>query len=199
MRRWFWIAGAVLMLLGFFACLPKNSPSPAETPFGTTQPPAGVPSSSGTGDSNRGGALLGSIYLLPENTQTLPDFAGLRPVGQVSTAVFDIPSRSFESGFPGISERFEWFAIDYRGNCRFAGGEYLFRLESDDGSRFYIDDQLVIDNDGVHAPLTREQKVNVSAGLRRVRLSYFQGPRTEIALRLVVRAGGKEELFRCRP
>ncbi len=54
-------------------------------------------------------------------------------------------------GFPGIDNRFEWFAIDYTGNFWIArGGKYKFALNSDDGSKLYIDDTLVIDNDGQH-------------------------------------------------
>jgi len=65
-------------------------------------------------------------------------------------------------------------------------GLYRYSLISDDGSKLYIDDDLVIENDGTHA--TREQggEKDLSVGMHRIRVSYFQGPRMEVALILRV-------------
>jgi hypothetical protein len=58
--------------------------------------------------------------------------------------------RDFTEGFPGVTKRFEWFAIDYTGRIWIARpGVYQFELMSDDGSKLYIDD--VIDNDWLHS------------------------------------------------
>src|SRR6185369_12778121 len=54
----------------------------------------------------------GDIYLLRPETQKLPDFSKLRPVGSVYTPYLCVPARSFDEGFPGVTDRFEWFAID---------------------------------------------------------------------------------------
>ncbi len=180
----------------FGTTLPTTSPSNPSTP--TPAPSAGgpnLPNDPSTGD----GTLIGTIYFLEPNSTDKPEFTGLRPVGRVVTNQLNIPSRSFESGFPGITDRFEWFGIEYRGMCQFTrSGTYDFRLESDDGARLYINETLVIQNDGIHPPLSVSGKVTLTAGRHSVRVPYFQGPRTEIALQLFVTPpGGTEAIFQC--
>ncbi|HTS60381.1 MAG TPA: OmpA family protein [Candidatus Acidoferrales bacterium] len=103
-----------------------------------------------------------------------------------------MPSRSFDKGFPGVTDRFEWFAIDYTGKMLISRpAKYRFRITSDDGSRVYIDDKLLIDNDGVHPARTAEGGIDLAPGLHRIRVSYFQGPRYEVALVLEVAAGSE--------
>jgi hypothetical protein len=139
--------------------------------------------------------LKGTIYNLRPGTEWLPDFRKMKPVGSIYTSSLNIPTQSFTLGFPGVTKRFEWFAIDYTGRFWIAQpGVYRFSLVSDDGSKLYIDDELVIENDGVHA--TREQtgEIDLATGLHRMRVSYFQGPKMEVAL--VLRVAGPGEKLR---
>lgn len=48
-----------------------------------------------------------------------------------------------------------------------------FSLTSDDGSRLYIDDKLVIDNDGLHGMVTKEGIAPLASGYHRLRVEYF--------------------------
>jgi hypothetical protein len=138
----------------------------------------------------------GDIYLLPEGAGRLPDFRKLQPVGSIYTPALCVPARSFDEGFPGVTERFEWFAIDYRGSFWVSEpGTYRFSLESDDGSILYIDDKRVIRNDGQHSTLEKDGHVGLKAGAHRIRVSYFQGPRFHVALVLQVQ-GPKDEQMR---
>jgi outer membrane protein OmpA-like peptidoglycan-associated protein len=128
-------------------------------------------------------ALQGRVYFVPEGTDQLPDFARLRPQGTISTTVLDIQPQSFTAGFPGVTDRFEWFAIDYHGRIMLPqAGTYTFRLTSDDGSKLFIDGEPVIDNDGVHGANAADGEATLAAGLHDVRVQYFQGPRDEVAL-----------------
>jgi outer membrane protein OmpA-like peptidoglycan-associated protein len=128
-------------------------------------------------------ALHGRVYYVPEGTEQLPDFSTLRPVGTVSATVLSIQPQSFTAGFPGVTDRFEWFAIDYSGRINLPeAGTYTFRLTSDDGSKLIIDGQEVIDLDGIHGADSRDAAVTLSAGVHEVRVPYFQGPREEVAL-----------------
>jgi outer membrane protein OmpA-like peptidoglycan-associated protein len=130
-------------------------------------------------------ALQGRVYFIPENSESLPDFARLRPVGTISTTVLNIEPQSFTLGFPGVTDRFEWFAIDYNGRIMLPqAGTYTFRLASDDGSRLFIDGREVIDNDGIHGTNQLDAEVTLAAGIHDVRVQYFQGPREEVALML---------------
>jgi hypothetical protein len=137
--------------------------------------------------------LRGEIYLLPPGTEELPKFEKLKPVGAVYTSALNIPTRNFQEGFPGITNRFEWFAIDYTGNFYIENpGKYRFLLGSDDGSKLYIDNKKVIDNDGVH-PIQYEQgSITLKGGIHRIRISYFQGPATALALILGVARPGED-------
>jgi hypothetical protein len=138
--------------------------------------------------------LRGDIYLLRENTGSLPNFHRLKPVGSVYTSSLNVPPRSFLQGFPGVTDRFEWFAIDYHGSFWIPEpGKYRFLLASDDGSKLYIDDKLVINNDGLHPIQTETGKVALKSGAHRIRVSYFQGPRDAVALVLGVARPGEEQ------
>ncbi|GAB1510802.1 hypothetical protein JCM33774_28440 [Actinophytocola sp. KF-1] len=54
------------------------------------------------------------------------------------------------------------------------GGDYAFRLTSDDGSRLYIDDQLVIDHDGLHGETSKDGTIALAAGYHSLRVEYFE-------------------------
>jgi hypothetical protein len=131
--------------------------------------------------------LKGDIYLLQRDTDSLPKFEKLKSVGTVYTNALHIPPRDFDEGFPGITKRSEWFAIDYTGNFWIEKpGKYEFALSSDDGSKLYIDDKRVIDNDGLHGMLTQFGAVTLKNGVHKIRISYFQGPRFHLGLILEV-------------
>jgi hypothetical protein len=141
--------------------------------------------------------LRGEIYELAPGSFRLPKFEKHKPIGAIYTTSLNVTPRDFQLGFPGITNRFEWFAIDYKGKFWVQKpGRYRFFLESDDGSRLYIDDKLVIDNDGVHAPWTTSGGLELTAGVHTIRVSYFQGPRYAVALVLAVqRPGGGWRVF----
>jgi len=136
--------------------------------------------------------LHGLIYHIRQNSKKLPDFHKLKPVGSIYTSSLNIPPQDFQQGFPGVTKRFEWFAIDYSGRFWIEHpGAYEFALLSDDGSRLYIDGGLVIDNDGVHPPQEETGSIELSKGVHTIRVSYFQGPRFQVALVLKVAAPGE--------
>jgi hypothetical protein len=138
-------------------------------------------------------ALQGRIYNIRHNTKKLPNFRKMKPVGVIYTTSLNIPPQDFQQGFPGVTTRFEWFAIDYNG--RFWAekeGDYGFSLNSDDGANLYIDGELVIDNDGQHPPRERVGAVHLSRGVHEIRVPYFQGPRYHVALVLKMAPPGEE-------
>jgi hypothetical protein len=129
----------------------------------------------------------GQVYHLAFDSSQLPNFTRLKPKGTIYTPYLYIPPQDFAIGFPGVTRRFEWFAIDYTGRFWVSKpGRYNFALASDDGSILYIDGKVVIDNDGIHSVVEREGSVKLDVGVHRVRVSYFQGPRFHVALMLRV-------------
>jgi len=108
-------------------------------------------------------------------------------VSAIYTASLNVPRRAFREGFPGVTDRFEWFAIDYTGRFWIEiPGNYEFHLMSDDGAKLYIDGRLVADNDGLHPPRHQTATLNLAGGIHRIRVSYFQGPKDLLALVLHV-------------
>ena len=142
-------------------------------------------------------ALEGRVYFLKPGTQKLPNFSHMRPAGTVYTTMLNVWPQEFSEGFPNISDRFEWFGIAYSGRFWIEdGGEYRFSLLSDDGAKLKIDDRLVIDNDGVHGAIATSAAANLSRGMHRINVDYFQGPRFTVALVLAVaHPGGPWRLF----
>jgi hypothetical protein len=133
------------------------------------------------------GAFRGLVYLMPDDAERLPDFSRLTPIGEVFTDHFDIRPQEFHGGFPGFSKEEEWFAIKYEGTIMLPeGGNYRFRLVSDDGSALYIDGTRIIENDGVHGARSLTGSANLSPGRHQVRLDYFQGNKGPVALQLFV-------------
>ncbi len=135
----------------------------------------------------------GEVYLLPPGTAKLPKFSKLHSLGAIYATSLNVPPTDFSEGFPGVTGRFEWFAIDYTGRFWIERpGKYRFALLSDDGSKLYVDGRVVIDNDGVHAAQLETGHVALKSGFHQIRISYFQGPRYQVALVLSIAGPGEE-------
>lgn len=95
----------------------------------------------------------------------LPDFDALQPV---KTGI--VPGLEFSPG-----QRSDNFAFRYSGAITVpADGVYQFHLASDDGSKLWIDDQLVVDNDRLHSVVERSGAAPLKAGPHRIRVEYFE-------------------------
>jgi PA14 domain len=163
------------LLAAMLACAALCAQKNDEPTFGTTVVAAGD--------------LRGTVYFIPKDTKVLPDFNSDRVhrVGEIWTQMLNVPPRHWRVGFPGLTDRFEWFAIDYTGRFWISKpGRYTFALLSDDGSRLFIDNTPVIDDDCQHAPDLRIAAVKLDGGGHQIRVSYFQGPRDCLALILAV-------------
>lgn len=166
------VRSAAALVLVLYLGLTAGAQRKHETPFGSSQPLEG--------------ALHGRIYSLPLNTRSLPDFEALHPKGDFYAYSLTVKTQDTFPwhGLPGP----EWYAIDYRGTFFVAKPMRLhFFLVSDDGSKLYIDDRCIIDNDGIHASRMKGGRVRLSQGLHRIRVSYFQGPAPYVALFLSVK------------
>jgi hypothetical protein len=166
-------------MLSLFAAAAQE---PSDVMFGTTV----------VGSSD----LRGDIYLLKPETELLPGFKRMKPVGTIYTNTLQVTPRSFVQGFPGVTGQFEWFAIRYTGRFWIeTAGHYQFRVLSDDGSKLWIDGELLVDNDGTHPPASIDGSATLSRGVHELRLDYFQGPRSHLALVLSI-AGPGDGIFR---
>ena len=107
--------------------------------------------------------LRDNVYQLAPNTPKLPDLSTMTPLSTILAPNLDVPLRSYTSGFPGVPNLLEWFAIRFEGKIDIpSDGIYYFRLTSDDGSNLYINDTKIVDNDGVHAVKSAEGSANLT-------------------------------------
>ena len=137
--------------------------------------------------------LKGLVYQISRYSKHLPNFEKLKPKGTIYTTSLNVPPRDFRDGFPGVTKRTEWFAIDYTGRFWIEKPAlYRFSLTSDDGARLYIDDEVIADDDGLHPPEERSASLQLAGGVHKIRVSYFQGPRFGVALVLLIAGPGEE-------
>lgn len=95
----------------------------------------------------------------------LPDFKTLKPALTGTSPAFDV---SIARRGHDYALRFDgYFSVEKEGN-------YKFYLGSDDGSQLWIDDQLVTDNDGVHAMKHNQGRAFLKVGIHRVVVGFFQ-------------------------
>src|SRR5690606_35399227 len=98
--------------------------------------------------------------------ERIPDFSKLTPIKKGVTKDLDIED---------IKERQNNFALLIDGYILMErDGLYKFHLTSDDGCNLYINDQLIVDNDGSHSALTKSRFVALKKGLHPIRFEYFE-------------------------
>ncbi|MFZ4521398.1 MAG: alpha-L-fucosidase [Bacteroidales bacterium] len=67
------------------------------------------------------------------------------------------------------------FAFNYQGYVNVPETSvYIFYTSSDDGSRLWIDDQLVVNNDGLHGLAEKSGSIALAAGLHKIRVAFFE-------------------------
>lgn len=165
------------LALGLALASPRAQDNPAYT-FGTT-----------VVDS---GGFQGRVYHLKPGTQKLPNFGHMRPVGSVYTTSLNVWPQNFDEGFPSITDQFEWFAIEYSGKFWIENaGLYRFSLLADDGAKLYLNNKLVIDNDGMHRATAVSGGATLTRGVHEIKIEYFQGPRFTVALVLAISPPGE--------
>jgi hypothetical protein len=111
-------------------------------------------------------------YLLLTPPNALPDFDTLTPIDS------DVVSNIDYASTGGL------FATSPLGNnvgAVFEGyvqvtfpGLYVFETESDEGSRLWVGDELVVDNDGLHSMETQSGLIGLMGGLHHVRVEFFE-------------------------
>jgi hypothetical protein len=95
----------------------------------------------------------------------LPDFDVLIPVAEDIVDNFDITPRNQDNNFG-----FRFTAlIEVPVN-----GTYTFYTTSDDGSQLFINDSLVVDNDGLHGMVESSGSIYLDAGRHPITVTFFE-------------------------
>ena len=118
------------------------------------------------------------VYKFPQQRkyQFYSEDYKLQPViDSFETDDINIPQRFINEGFPNTSATGS-FGIMFKSKLEiFSEGLYALKLESDDGSILWIDEEEIINNDyndGMHAEF---DTLALKEGLYEIRLWYFQG------------------------
>ena len=136
------------------------------------------------------GAFEGTVYFFKKLNRIRSDGKWLQGRGKIKaedrlyTYVCQFPGRT-DSIRPGMDQRI--VVVDYRASIPWPttlAGEYQFRLTSDGGAVFQIDDHDVIDDDGDHPFRPREGSMMLTPGTHRLRLVYMQRPDSKLGLLL---------------
>ncbi len=99
------------------------------------------------------------------NWDKLPDFSTLKPKKEGVVPTFVLTPK----------EDVDHFGFTYAGFIKVPEqGIYGFFSESDDGSRLYIGDKLVVDNDGLHGMGEKKGLTPLAAGLHPIRVIFFE-------------------------
>ena len=135
--------------------------------------------------------MVADVYRLRRDAQSVTEMRGHKPIKRVCLAQLDITPRSFLEGFPGMGSTTEWFGLDIRFTVNITEtATWEIMLLADDGAILSIDDENVIDDDGIHAPTPVASKVKLEKGPHNFRVRYFQGPGPDLALMLVWKKPG---------
>jgi hypothetical protein len=115
---------------------------------------------------------LTARYYALSSPASLPDFDALAPYLTTTVASLDAAATTgpvLGSGrVDGVGALLEgWIEIP-------ADGAWTLSLESDDGSRLLIGDEVVVDHDGLHGMTSRSGTIGLSAGRHRLRIEYFE-------------------------
>lgn len=99
------------------------------------------------------------------NFDQLPDFNSLSPIA----------SGTSDSIGLSVTSETETFGLVFTSQITVvAAASYEFQTTSDDGSRLYIDSNLVVDNDGLHPPVTVNGEIFLEAGTYALRVEFFE-------------------------
>lgn len=84
------------------------------------------------------------------------------------------------------------FGLVYEGYLNFESDKtHVLGLISNDGSRLYIEDKLIIDNDGTHEAKIKKATLTLKRGIYKFRLEYFQEHKDKELILKMMNAGGK--------
>ncbi|MDZ4858527.1 MAG: DUF4838 domain-containing protein [Candidatus Hydrogenedentes bacterium] len=114
---------------------------------------------------------------------SLPDFSALTPVEEGVADAIDL----------SVTSRREALGLAFAGYFRApVDGVYLFHLRSNDGSKLYLGDDVIVDSDGLHKIEVRSGIVTLKRGYHPIRVEYFESGGQE-ALDLFIEGPGIEK------
>ncbi|MFK8030743.1 MAG: PA14 domain-containing protein [Gammaproteobacteria bacterium] len=95
----------------------------------------------------------------------LPNFSALSPIETGTSNVITLD----------VTGQTETFGMVFTNQLNVSTADtFEFQTTSDDGSRLFIDDTLVVDNDGLHGAETVNGQIFLNAGSYNLRVEFFE-------------------------
>ncbi len=115
-------------------------------------------------ESVKNGVLF-EYYLLPQGIDSTAQLMDYKANSSGIIDLFKFPSQKMP----------EHFGMIYKGFIKIPKtGVYTFSITSNDGSKFFIDNKLIVDNDGLHGSTMRRGQIALEKGFFPFKLVYFQ-------------------------
>ena len=134
---------------------------------------------------------LVSIGIQEYYTDTIYTYPQL---GEITLDKLNIPETNTKVGsFPGVDKTIKFAMILDSKMEILVDGCYEFTLESDDGSRLWINKEQLISNDGGHKMKVKKDSTAFTKGIYDAKVWYFQGMPDRFGLKLDAKLIGKME------
>ncbi|HEU4634042.1 MAG TPA: alpha-L-fucosidase [Flavisolibacter sp.] len=139
----------------------------------------------------------------PANVQPGIAYRYFEPAGKMNLEVINASPVVKEGVATEISEsvkqRKEKYALSFEGYIKIEkDGAYIFSTRSDDGSRLFIDDEEVVNNDGDHGSVEQTGKAALKKGFHKIKVTYYDGGGGNELNVFWQREGGKKEILPAR-
>ena len=106
-----------------------------------------------------------NYYYYEGNWNNLPDMKVLPVVDKGIISQIDLNKR----------KKNDYFGFLFDGYIKIpASKSYTFTLKCDDGGKLYIDNQLVINHDGLHPATEKTGEISLTAGYHPIKVEYFE-------------------------
>ena len=117
--------------------------------------------------------LIGEYFDIGSSLEDFPTIpADKKPVVKRVDKTIDFDST--QEGFHG-TQLVDFFYIRWNGTITVPkDGNYTFTLESDDGSRLFIDGKQIIDHNGLHSMEEKSGDVELKAGDHVIKVEFFE-------------------------
>ena len=114
--------------------------------------------------SKNGNGVGYRYYESKKDWHFLPVFETLKPISS---------GEKYEIRIDDINQREGQYGIQFKARLKIeTAGDYRFYLNSDDGSKLYINGALIVDNDGGHGTIERSGNVELDAGMHLLKIDY---------------------------
>lgn len=123
-------------------------------------------------DSTRRNGLRVQLYK-GKDWKYLPLFKDLTPFKEWNTYEFAF---NREQILPLLDAENSTFGAIFNGYLQIDNpGEYTFYNSSDDGSKLFVDNQEVVNNDGDHGVIERSGSIKLNTGKHAIRIEFYNG------------------------